>query len=388
MSGGSPLIVRMASGLARVDAAGWDACAGADNPFVSYAFLRALEESRSVGPGTGWQPCHLIVETAGRIVAVAPTYLKGHSFGEYVFDHAWADAYERAGVPYYPKVQVAVPFTPVTGPRLMVHPDQEAAALEALVEGLQTLADRHGLSSIHVTFPTAAEWHRLGALGWLKRLGQQYHWDNRGYGSFEDFLADLHAGKRKTIRRERRAVAESGVRIHALTGADLKPAHWDAFYRCYRHTSDGKWGFPYLTRDFFHRLGADLGGRVVLFLAERDGDWIAGALNLLGNNTLYGRNWGALQDQPFLHFEMCYYRALAFAIEHRLTRVEAGAQGEHKVLRGYVPRPTYSAHWIRDHRFRNALAQVLAAEAEAVSESMAALEAATPFRKCTETCGG
>lgn len=381
--GHNALVTRLIGRIDTIDAASWDACAGSDNPFVSHAFLKALEDSGSATARTGWLPCHLVVSDAvGRVVGAAPLYRKSHSWGEYVFDHGWADAYGRAGGRYYPKLQAAVPFTPVTGPRLLVRPEADGdAVVPVLIAAMEAMVQRLGVSSVHVSFPTEVEWRRLGAAGWLLRTGQQFHWENRGYAGFDDFLDALNARKRKAIRKERRVVADSGVRLHTLTGADLKPEHWDAFHRFYLDTVDRKWGQAYLTRDFFHRLGAVLGDRVVLILAEDNGQWVAGAFNLIGADTLYGRNWGAIGDYPFLHFEACYYRAIDFAIQRGLKRVEAGAQGEHKVQRGYLPVPTYSAHWIGDPGFRRAVAAFLERERVQVEHGMAALCAESPFRR-------
>jgi predicted N-acyltransferase len=380
--GNDAITVKVLSGIGEVAPDQWDACAGSDNPFVCHAFLKALEDSGSVGRKTGWLPQHLALEDKdGRLLGAVPTYLKSHSYGEYVFDHGWANAYERAGGDYYPKLQIAVPFTPVTGPRLLVRPDAPEAIANILIAALDRLAERHEVSSVHVTFPTEQEWQRLGDAGWLQRIGQQYHWENRGYTSFDDFLAALNARKRKAIRKERREVAETSVRIHTLTGADLKPKHWDAFYRFYIDTSDRKWGSPYLNRKFFRQLGATMADRVVLVMAEEDGDWVAGALNLLGSDTLYGRNWGSSVNYKHLHFEACYYRAIDFAIAHGLKRVEAGAQGQHKIQRGYLPTPTYSAHLIRDPALRRAVARFLEQEREAVSLEIEELMEEGPYRR-------
>jgi len=375
-------------GVGQAEAAEWDACAGTANPFVSHAFFSALEASGSVSGRTGWLPMHVAVRDRrgpewprGRLAAVVPMYLKSHSFGEYVFDHGWAEAYERAGLKYYPKLQIAVPFTPVTGPRLLVRPDADPAALPALVGTLEQVARHQKVSSIHATFCTESEWAALGATGWLQRTGIQYHWTNRGYTSFDAFLEALTARKRKAIRKERQAVAESGVRLHTLTGADIKPTHWDAFHRCYLETSDRKWGWAYLNREFFHRLGAAMADKVVLIMAEADGAWVAGALNLIGGDTLYGRNWGGAPEFRFLHFEACYYRAIDFAIAAGLARVEAGAQGEHKLQRGYEPTLTYSAHWVRKCGVREILVEHLEQERVRIADLKAALEADLPYRK-------
>ncbi|MEI8395320.1 MAG: GNAT family N-acetyltransferase [Rhodospirillaceae bacterium] len=375
-------------GVGRCPASEWDACAGSDNPFVSHAFFSALEESGSVSGRTGWLPMHLAVRDrrgphwpGGRLAGVVPMYLKNHSFGEYVFDHGWAEAYEQAGLQYYPKLQIAVPFTPVTGPRLLIRSDADSRALPALVGTLEQVARNQKVSSIHATFCTEAEWQALGATGWLQRLGIQYHWYNRGYRTFDDFLGTLTARKRKAIRKERQAVAASGVHLRTLTGADIKPEHWDAFYRCYIETSDRKWGFAYLNRDFFHRLGAVMPEKIVLVLAELEGHPVAGALNLIGGDTLYGRNWGGPPDLRFLHFEACYYRAIEFAIAAGLRRVEAGAQGEHKLQRGYEPTLTYSAHWVRKCGVREVLVTRLAAERARIIELKDELELELPYRQ-------
>lgn len=380
--GSDATTVKILTAIGQADPGQWDACAGPDNPFLHHAFLLALEESGSVSRRTGWQPAHLAAfDATGRLAGAAPMYLKSHSYGEYVFDHAWAHAYERAGGCYYPKLQVAVPFTPVPGPRLLVRPDAGEAVQAALIQAMEEAARRFGASSVHVTFPTEAEWARLGRAGWLQRTGLQYHWANRGYASFDDFLGALNARKRKAIRKERREVAESGVRLHTLTGPDLKAEHWDAFHRFYLETADRKWGGGYLNRDFFARLGATMADRVALVMCEDDGDWVAGALNLIGSDTLYGRNWGSDGRYRFLHFEACYYRALDFAIARGLARVEAGAQGEHKIQRGYLPVPTYSAHWVADPGFRRALADHLERERAAVTADIEGLAAFSPYRR-------
>ncbi|UEM01979.1 GNAT family N-acetyltransferase [Skermanella rosea] len=385
--GNDSITVKVIPGIGAVDAAAWDACAGAENPFLSHAFLGALEDSGSCRAVTGWQPQHLVLESPeGGVWGAVPLYLKSHSYGEYVFDHAWANAYERAGGSYYPKLQAAVPFTPVTGPRLLVHPEAPAGVAPALISAMEQLGLRHAVSSIHVTFPTESDWNRFGEAGWLQRIGQQYHWENRGYGSFDDFLGELNSRKRKSIRKERREVAETGVKIHTLTGPDLRQEHWDVFYKFYMDTSDRKWGSAYLNRKFFRQLGETMADRVVLILVEDDGDWVAGALNLLGSDTLYGRNWGCLATYKHLHFEACYYRAIDFAIERGLKRVEAGAQGQHKIQRGYLPTPTYSAHWIRDPGFRAAVADYLRRERPAVESEIAILMQDSPFRQ-ENSCG-
>ncbi|MDJ0947323.1 MAG: GNAT family N-acetyltransferase [Alphaproteobacteria bacterium] len=383
--GSDATAIRVIDGLHGIDAADWDGCAGEDSPFVSHAFLKALEDSGSVGGDAGWLPQHLVVENAaGQVTACAPMYLKSHSYGEYVFDHGWADAYERAGGRYYPKLQVSVPFTPVTGPRLLVRPGDEAGrARRALVAGMVEVARRIGVSSLHVTFPSEEETRVFEQAGLLLRLGEQFHWRNDGYQCFDDFLAALSSRKRKAVRKERRQVAESGVRIHMLSGDDIRPVHWDAFFRHYTSTSDRKWGYPYLTREFFDRIGASLRDRILLVMAEHDGRLVAGALNLLGQDAIYGRNWGCDRQYKFLHFEACYYRAIDFAIETGLARVEAGAQGPHKIQRGYLPVRTWSAHWIRDPGFREAVADYLDRERVAMEGELRALAAQSPFRQET-----
>ncbi|WP_027284635.1 GNAT family N-acetyltransferase [Rubritepida flocculans] len=375
---GSPLTLTLHRAIAEIGAAEWDACAG-DNPFTSHAFLSALEDSGSTGPRTGWLPQHVALrDAAGTLLACAPCYAKAHSYGEYVFDHGWADAFERAGGRYYPKLQVASPFSPVPGPRLLRRPGVPVAALaQALRQAMEAL----DCSSVHVTFCTREEWAALGACGWLLRIGVQFHWHNRGYGSFEDFLAALSARKRKALRRERRSVAESGLVLRTLRGPEVTAAQWQAFHRFYRNTVDARWGSAYLTPRFWPLLGERLGERVVLMWAERNGEPVAGALNLLGRDALYGRNWGAAEEVPFLHFELCYLRAIEFAIEHGLPRVEAGAQGEHKIARGYLPVETWSAHLIRHAGLARAVADFLEAERPAVRARMAALMEHSPYRR-------
>ena len=396
MPDGDSARVRVVSSLAEIPAAQWDACAGSDNPFVSHGFLEALEASGSAAADTGWLPQHVILEDAlGRLLGAVPLYLKSHSYGEYVFDHGWAEAYERAGGRYYPKLQAAVPFTPVTGPRLLLRPDAPAAAAgraegfasaaETLIAALVEVARARKVSSLHVTFPTEPQWRQLGAAGFLLRTSRQFHWENRGYPTFEDFLASLSSRKRKQIRRERRDALAGGLEIETLTGGALETRHWDAFYRFYVATTDRKWGGAYLTRAFFDLLHARMADRVVLVMARQGRRYVAGALNLVGRGTLYGRNWGCSGDFPFLHFEVCYYRALDFAIERGLKRVEAGAQGAHKIQRGYLPVPTYSAHWIRDPGLARAVASFLAREREAVAQEIEALgEEFSPYRRAAD----
>ena len=374
---------KLVQGIERIPAAAWDACAGGDDPFVSHCFLHALEASGSACARTGWQPVHVIVEDeGGEVLGAAPMYLKSHSYGEYVFDWGWAEAYERAGGRYYPKLQVAVPFTPVPGPRLLVRPGPRAAEVErTLIGALIGAADQLDVSSLHLTFCTEAEWRRCGEAGLLRRTGVQYHWSNRGYAAFDDFLAALRSDKRKTIRKERAKVRELGVTIETLTGEAIGDEHWRAFYPFYRATVDKRWGGAYLTRDFFSRLGATMADRVVLVMARHGGRYVAGALNLLGNDTLYGRTWGCREDFRFLHFEACYYAAIDFAIQHGLKRVEAGAQGPHKLQRGYAPVATYSAHHIRDPGFERAVARFLEAERREMAERTDVLAELLPYRQ-------
>lgn len=379
------LRIRVLSSIAEIPAEVWDASAplGGGNPFVSHAFLAALESSRSVSARTGWQPQHLALESgAETILAVAPCYLKSHSRGEYVFDHGWAEAYERAGGRYYPKLQVAVPFTPVTGPRLLVGPGSDIeTAQAALLGGLVELARLREASSVHITFPTEAEWRFAATRGFLQRTDQQFHWDNAGFTSFEDFLGVLAARKRKAIRRERREALAPGIEILWLTGSDLTESAWDAFFNFYMETGSRKWGRPYLTRDFFSLVGQSMADQILLVMAQRAGRLIAGALNFIGNDTLYGRHWGAIEHHPCLHFEVCYYQAIEFAIARKLKRVEAGAQGEHKLARGYMPNTTYSAHFIADPALRRAVADYLKHERQYVEAAGRELSEASPFRK-------
>ena len=380
-----------ATSLKDVPAGEWDACAQGGgspasethNPFVSHAFLSALEDSGCVGGRTGWSPAHLLVRRTGHpIAAAAPCYLKSHSKGEYVFDGGWADAYERAGGRYYPKLQVSVPFTPVTGPRLMVRPDPgEEAARDMLVAGLAALRDQTGASSTHVTFVPEADAAALAGRGYLIRTDQQFHWSDEGYGDFEGFLGALASRKRKAIRRERRDALAPGIAIEWVTGGDLTEAHWDAFFAFYLDTGSRKWGRPYLNRRFFSLIGERMPERTLLIMATREGRPIAGAINFVGDVALYGRNWGCLEDHPFLHFEVCYYQAIDFALAHGLGRVEAGAQGEHKLMRGYRPVTTQSAHDIADPGLRRAVADYLKRERLYVAAAHDEYEGAVPFRK-------
>ena len=368
----SEIIARIAPGIVSVDPAQWDALAGS-HPFTSHAFLASLEASGSVGPGTGWSPAPILVEEEGRLVAAAPAFVKSHSQGEYVFDHAWADAFERVSGRYYPKLQIAVPFTPVPGPRLLgSRPQQLLAAAEALV--LQ-----NDLSSAHVTFLDEAGVAECDRRGWLIRDGIQYHWSNRGYRDFDDFLAALASRKRKQIRKEREA-AGVGLDFAELRGSEIGPAEWDAMWAFYQDTGSRKWGRPYLTRNFFDRLAEAFGDRLLLFLARRGGVPIAGALNVVGDDALYGRYWGTLAEAPFVHFELCYYRAIDWACRHGLACVQAGAQGEHKLARGYEPVVTRSAHFIADLRLRAAVADFVERERDAVRQEIAWLREGLPYR--------
>jgi hypothetical protein len=387
------LAVRTVASLAEIAPEAWNACAnppgliaeaGAGerfNPFVAHAFLRALEDSGSVGGRSGWTPAHVVVEDAsGRLVAAAPTYVKTHSHGEYVFDHGWADAYQRAGGQYYPKLQVAAPFTPVTGRRLLVAADAPDGAAQALVAGWRALRKAIDASSIHVTFCDRRDAETLQRAGFVLRTGEQFHFVNEGYRDFDDFLAALASRKRKAIKRERRDALGDDIEVDLLTGNDIKSQHWDAFFTFYMDTGSRKWGRPYLTRAFFDRIGATLADRVLLVMARQGRRYIAGAINFLGDDALYGRNWGAIVERPFLHFEICYYQAIEFAIRRGIGRVEAGAQGEHKLARGYRPVATYSAHEFADPRFQRAVADYLARERPAVADSIAEYAERLPFR--------
>jgi uncharacterized protein len=385
-----------------ISAEAWDACAnpaakGAApgsscpvreryNPFISHAFYQALETSRSACPRTGWAAQHLIARRGSEIVGVVPCYLKSHSRGEYVFDSGWADAYERAGGHYYPKLQVSVPFTPATGPRLLAREDipDAAAVRELLAKGLMALCRTVEASSVHVTFARKDEWELLARNGFLQRTDKQFHWVNQGYGSFEDFLGALNSRHRKQVKRERRDALANGITIEHLTGKDLTEAAFDAFFRFYIETGSRKWGSPYLTREFYSRVAETMPDDILLVMAKRNGRWIAGAINFIGSETLFGRHWGAIEHHPFLHFEVCYYQAIDFAIQRGLQRVEAGAQGEHKLARGYLPTETFSAHYIPDPGFRKAVADYLKRERQYVSHAVDELTEYAPFRKASD----
>jgi uncharacterized protein len=407
------LRISVAENIDAVEAAAWDACANPHasiisgkvdagngqeratpnaapgpeqdtyNPFISHAFLAALEQSNSVGERTGWHPRHVLARsTDGRLVAAAPCYLKSHSRGEYVFDHGWAEAYARAGGNYYPKLQVSVPFTPATGRRLLVREaDNRESIARALASGLVEICKICGASGVHVTFAPEAEFRLLGELGYLQRTDQQFHWENRGFANFDDFLGVLTARKRKTIRRERQDALANGISVHWLTGSDLTEEIWDAFFQFYMETGSRKWGRPYLTRPFYSLVGQTMRERIVLIMAKRARRWIAGAINFVGSHSLFGRHWGAIEHHPFLHFELCYYQAIDYAIAHKLPRVEAGAQGEHKIARGYLPTTTYSAHYIADPGLRRAIADYLKRERAYVAAAGAELATFAPFRK-------
>jgi predicted N-acyltransferase len=410
----SEITLEAVSSVSQIAAADWDACAnpsvdpadlnGFDtlassdapggsrngsaipyNPFVSHAFFSALETSGSASARTGWGPRHLLARLDGRIAGLVPCYLKSHSQGEYVFDRGWADAYERAGGRYYPKLQASVPFTPAAGPRLLIRGDVDADRIgTALASGLVALCDATKASSVHVTFAREAESKFLAEHGFLERNDQQFHWHNQGYQNFDDFLATLNSRHRKAIKRERRDALASGISIHALTGSDITEDAWDAFFDFYMDTGSRKWGRPYLTREFFSLIGASMADDVLLVMARRDGRWIAGAINFIGSDTLFGRNWGAIEHHPFLHFEVCYYQAIDFAVSRGLKTVEAGAQGEHKIARGYLPQTTYSAHYIADPGLRHAIDEYLRRERAYVAEAARELTDAGPFRKSAD----
>lgn len=380
--------IHVTRSLADIQPKDWDACACPESkdggapidPFTTYRFLKALEDSGSVGASSGWSPRYLTAHIEGQMIAAAPLYGKNHSQGEYIFDHNWAHAFEQAGGNYYPKLQMAVPFTPATGRRFLSAPGYDSQGQNALVQGAVQLAAENELSSLHITFCTEAEAIAGKAMGLMHRTGQQFHWTNDGYKNFDDFLASLSARKRKAIRKERRVAQGFGGEVHALTGAEIQPEHWDAFWQFYQDTGARKWGTPYLTRDFFDQIQANMRQDVLLVLAKRDGHWVAGALNFIGRDTLFGRYWGCREDHPCLHFELCYYAAIDYAIAQSLTRVEAGAQGEHKLARGYMPVVTHSLHWIADAGFRRAVAQYLEEERQAVDQDIEVLTSYGPFK--------
>ncbi|MEM8800165.1 MAG: GNAT family N-acetyltransferase [Pseudomonadota bacterium] len=364
--------------------AAWESCRTTNHPFTAYAFFSALEESGCATSASGWQPQHLVIANdCKQPQAIMPCYAKSHSSGEYVFDHSWADAYHRAGGGYYPKLQTSAPFTPATAPRLITR-NPELAPI--LVEGSKALCHQLKLSSHHATFLVEDDIETFRNAGYLIRHDQQFHWYNQGFETFDDFLATLTSRKRKAIKKERREALSADLHVDVLTGGDLESRHWDEFYQFYLDTSNRKWGHPYLNRAFFEAIGESMAEQIVLFLARRgDGKAVAGALNFIGDGALFGRNWGATEYHPFLHFELCYYQAIDYAIAHRLGRVEAGAQGAHKIARGYAPQRTTSAHWIADHGFRDAVAAYLKAEREEVASHIDHLNAHTPFRKSSDT---
>lgn len=376
------LSVRAVQSLSEIDEATWQRFANLEgsprDPFLSYAFLNALEQSGSVSADVGWLPYHLVLEDeAKQPLGVMPLYLKGHSQGEYIFDYSWADAFERAGGRYYPKMLSAIPFTPATGRRLLVASSEHESAL---VSGAAQIASEMNISSVHLNFLDQAAWRRRGDEGWLLRTHKQYHWQNQGYKTFDDFLDCLSSKKRKNIRRERRDALANDLEIQRLTGAEITEAHWDAFYQFYIDTGSRKWGSAYLTRSFFSLIGATMAEDILLVMVRRDGRYIAGAINFIGGDCLFGRNWGCIEHHPFLHFEVCYYQAIEFAIEHGLSRVEAGAQGEHKLARGYMPSHTYSAHWIVHDGFRDAVGRYLEEERTHIAEEIDYLEQFSPFK--------
>ncbi|HVV63943.1 MAG TPA: GNAT family N-acetyltransferase [Rhizomicrobium sp.] len=381
------MTARLAGRASDIGKAAWNACANPErlpspHPFTRYEFFEAVEASGSAAAKTGWRPLHIVVERGGAVEGLLPLYLKNHSQGEYVFDHAWADALERAGADYYPKLQASVPFTPATGRRLLIaHGADELEIAGALLGAGASAVKELKASSLHITFMTEPEWRLAGAAGFLQRTDQQFHWENRGYSSFDAFLAELSSAKRKTLRKEREAVRAEGVSFEWLTGSDLTESVWDSFFAFYMDTGGRKWGHPYLTRDFFSRVGQSMSDQILLVMARRGGRRIAGALNFMGEGVLFGRNWGCAEFVPFLHFETCYYQAIEFAIARGLSKVEAGAQGAHKLLRGYMPKATYSAHFIAHPGLRRAVDDYLASERAAVAQHIAELAAHGPFRK-------
>lgn len=390
MSKTDGLHLRVISTLDEIDAAAWDACANPPelpyNPFLRHAFLHALEKSGSATPDTGWLGQHLILcDNDDTVLATMPLYLKNHSQGEYIFDYGWADAFHRAGGRYYPKLLCAVPFTPAGGRRLLVRPGATGALVgeheTALLAGALTLLDKLQSSSLHFNFLPEDEWNRLGAKGFLQRTDQQFHWLNNGYQCFDEFLAALASRKRKNLKKERTRALENGIEIDWLTGAYLTEAHWDYFFQFYVDTGNRKWGTPYLTRSFFSMINETMADDILLIMARREGRYIAGALNFIGGDTVFGRNWGCIEDHPFLHFELCYYQAIDFAIKHQLKRVEAGAQGPHKMARGYTPQRTCSAHYIAHQGLRDAVAAYLESERQYVYNDIEVMRRHTPFRK-------
>lgn len=381
----SDTTARILHALDEISAADWDSCLGDRpyNPFLTHKFLQALEHSGSVSAKTGWQPFHIALYEGEALLGVVPVYLKSHSQGEYVFDYGWADAWHRAGGDYYPKMQISVPFTPASGPRLLTRA-RDAEHERMLLSACMQVAQQIQVSSIHLTFMQQDQWQRAAEVGFLQRMDQQYHWHNGGYDNFEHFLDDLASKKRKNIRRERRDALANDISIEWVTGSDLTEAHWDAFYRFYMDTGARKWGSPYLNREFFSAIGDCMAEDILLIMAKRQGHYIAGAINFIGGDTLFGRNWGCIEDHRFLHFEVCYYQAIEFAISRGLKKVEAGAQGAHKVARGYLPEATYSAHWIADANFRDAVSRFVDEERRYVERDIAEVESRTPFKANTD----
>ncbi len=379
---------RILNSISELAATDWNRCANpggdlAHDPFLRHDFLLALENSGSTVARTGWQPFHVALEEDGQLRGVVPAYVKNHSQGEYVFDHSWADAWHRAGKNYYPKLQSSIPFTPATGRRLLAA-DNSPETEEALIGACVQVTEQIDVSSMHMTFLPESQWQLAGELGLLQRMDQQFHWINPGYAGFDDFLAALASKKRKNLKRERREALIADIEVEWLTGSDLREHHWDAFYEFYLDTGSRKWGSPYLTRSFFSMISESMPEDILLIMARRNDHYIAGALNFIGGDTLFGRNWGATEHHPFLHFEICYYQAIDFAIERGLKKVEAGAQGSHKVARGYLPVPTYSAHWICDAGFRQAVADYLSEERGYVTRDIEYIEERSPFKSTVE----
>lgn len=381
--------IKSVGDIGEIGAEAWDACANPEgcafDPFLSFAFLNALEESESAAPSTGWAPYHLSLQQEDEVddvLGVVPMYLKSHSSGEYVFDYSWAEAFQRAGGQYYPKLQISVPFTPATGRRLLTRRDEDRNQVEKyLASGVMRVAEQMEVSSVHITFAEKAQWEHLGELGFLLRTHKQFHWQNQDYESFDDFLQGLSSKKRKNIRRERRDALANNISIELLTGSDIYEYHWDAFYHFYVDTGNRKWGTPYLTREFFSRIGEAMSENILLVMCTRGGEYVAGAINFIGSECLFGRNWGCIEDHPFLHFEVCYYQAIEFAIARGLKRVEAGAQGPHKLARGYMPSHTYSTHWIVNPSFRDAVDNFLDDERQWVQKEIDYIEQHSPFRR-------
>jgi len=382
----SETTVKILHSVDEISESTWNDCAKASppyNPFLNHKFLLALEKSNSVSPETGWQPFHLKVEKNSELIGVVPMYLKSHSQGEYVFDYGWADAWQRAGGRYYPKLQSSIPFTPATGPRLLaLNPNEKN--INILLDACIGVAQKTQVSSMHMTFMPKNQWDYANQSGFLSRIDQQFHWHNAGYQGFDQFLSDLASKKRKNLKRERRDALANGITIEWATGDSLNEQHWDAFYHFYVDTGARKWGTPYLTREFFSLIGQTMPEDILLILAKREDKYIAGALNFIGGDTLFGRNWGCIEDHRFLHFEVCYYQAIDFAIKHNLKKVEAGAQGSHKVARGYLPQATYSAHWISDPNFKDAVRRFLDEERQHVADDIAYIEHRSPFSSNTD----